>query len=325
MRLGEIHPELHGYEPREFLPAQSGTAVSLRHTVGLADPIDALDGGTAIDDGLPETLMENIAAYGLKHFKVKFTGPHDLPRLDRVFETIAIRAGEGVRFTLDGNESFRSVAEFAATWTAIEALPAWRGVRAGLICVEQPIHRAIALAEGPLAELLRWTERPPLIIDESDAEFDSVRRALDGGYLGTSHKNCKGVFRGVANACLLARRRRNGDGRLLQTGEDLANVGPVALLQDLAVQAALGIESVERNGHHYFRGLSFLPETVQRQVVDFHSDLYRWHPRGFAALAPSGGRIRIGSVTSAPFGLAFIPDLSRPPGHQRPLSRLVLP
>ena len=148
-----------------------------------------------------------------------------------------------------------------------------------------------------------------MIIDESDAEFDSVRRALDGGYVGTSHKNCKGVFRGVANACLLARRGRNGEGRLLHTGEDLANIGPVALLQDLAVQAALGIESVERNGHHYFRGLSFLPETVQRQVVDLHPDLYRWHPRGYAALAPSDGRIQIGSAINAPFGLALIPNL----------------
>jgi hypothetical protein len=34
---------------------------------------------------------------------------------------------------------------------------------------------------------------------------------------------------------------------LMMSGEDLCNTGPIALLQDLAVMAALGIESVERN------------------------------------------------------------------------------
>ena len=165
-------------------------------------------------------------------------------------------------------------------WSAIESIPQWRAVRDGLICVEQPFHREVALSNGTTAELKSWAERPPLIIDESDAEFGSVRLALDGGYAGTSHKNCKGVFRGIANACLLALRRRVQPERVfLQTGEDLANVGPVALLQDLAVQSALGVESVERNGHHYFRGLSFLPAEVQAQMLAAHSDLYSRHER----------------------------------------------
>jgi hypothetical protein len=90
-----------------------------------------------------------------------------------------------------------------------------------------------------------------LIIDESDAELDSLPRALALGYHGTSHKNCKGVFKGIANACLLeALRRQSGGDRLVMSGEDLANIGPVALLQDLAVVATLGVSSVERNGHH---------------------------------------------------------------------------
>ena len=40
------------------------------------------------------------------------------------------------------------------------------------------------------------------------------------------------------------------------SGEDLANVGPVALLNDLTVMSSLGVNHVERNGHHYFSGLS---------------------------------------------------------------------
>ena len=156
-----------------------------------------------------------------------------------------------------------------------------------------------------------WDRRPPLIIDESDAEFDSVRRALDGGYVGTSHKNCKGVFRGVANACLLAWRRIQRPGQVfLHTGEDLANIGPVALLQDLAVQATLGIESVERNGHHYFRGLSFLPDNIQTQVLASHPDQYRRHEQGFATLLVQQGRLDVGSVVDAPLGVGFALDLA---------------
>jgi cyclopropane fatty-acyl-phospholipid synthase-like methyltransferase len=57
------------------------------------------------------------------------------------------------------------------------------------------------------------------------------------------------------------------------SGEDLCNVGPVALLQDLVVQAALGVTSVERNGHHYFKGLSAWPAAVQAHVLKEHGDV----------------------------------------------------
>ena len=68
------------------------------------------------------------------------------------------------------------------------------------------------------------------------------------------------------------------------TGEDLANLGPVALLQDLAMMALLGITHVERNGHHYYRGLSMFPEDWQEAALAAHGDLYRRHEQGFPAL-----------------------------------------
>lgn len=314
LRPEAIHPELHGQTPAELLPAVPLKTVFLRHTVGLADPLDATETRARIDDGLPETLAENIAAYRLRHFKVKFTGPSDLPRLERIFATIAAEAkGEKV-LTLDGNESFPSVAAFRETWDQIERLGAWPAVRGALWCVEQPFHRDIALAETTTAELRAWAGRPPLIIDESDGEFDSVRRALGGGYVGTSHKNCKGVFRGAATACLLAaRQRRDPSRRLLQTGEDLANIGPVALTQDLVVQATLGIASVERNGHHYFRGLSFFPEALQARMLAAHPDLYRRHEAGFANLRIENGCLDLRSVLAAPFGIDFLPDVTFAP------------
>jgi hypothetical protein len=149
-----------------------------------------------------------------------------------------------------------------------------------------------------------WPGRPSLIIDESDAELDSLPRALALGYAGTSHKNCKGVFKSIANACLLAQRSREEPvRRFIMSGEDLANIGPVALLHDLAVCASLGIESVERNGHHYFAGLSMFPAEVQRQVLEAHGDLYHPSRDGWPTLTVRAGVLQTGSVVDAPFGV----------------------
>jgi hypothetical protein len=102
------------------------------------------------------------------------------------------------------------------------------------------------------------------------------------------------------------------------SAEDLSNVGPVALPQDLAVVATLGIDHVERNGHHYFRGLSMLPRAGVEPLVAAHGDLYRRLPDdGTPAVRIEAGRVSIGSVVAAPFGLAAPFD---PTGFQ-PLGR----
>ena len=145
-----------------------------------------------------------------------------------------------------------------------------------------------------------------MIIDESDGSFDSLPMALDGGYVGTSHKNCKNVFKGIANACLIAQlKQQEPNARVVISGEDLSNIGPIALLQDLAVVATLGIGHAERNGHHYFRGLSMFSRELQRKVLRAHPELYRQHKEAFATVDITQGRINIDSVVSAPFGYAF--------------------
>ena len=144
-----------------------------------------------------------------------------------------------------------------------------------------------------------------------DAELGSLSSALRLGYAGTSHKNCKGIFKGVANACRLQQlRREQPGGRWMMSGEDLSNVGPVALLQDLAVQALLGISSVERNGHHYFAGVSFWPADWQTALMEQHGDLYRRGGRGWPQVDVRDGELDLGSVNAAPFGVNFLPDLS---------------
>jgi len=151
-----------------------------------------------------------------------------------------------------------------APWEGLNADPALRSFLQRLIFVEQPFHRDIALSPEVGAALLAWRERPPIIIDESDGELSSAPTALENGYVGASHKNCKGIFKGIANTCLIRhRQRQQPDALHIISAEDLCNLGPVALLEDLAVLATLGIEHAERNGHHYFAGLSMLPDDVQ--------------------------------------------------------------
>jgi hypothetical protein len=95
------------------------------------------------------------------------------------------------------------------------------------------------------------------------------------------------------------------------SGEDLANIGPVALLQDLAVVATLGVSSVERNGHHYFAGLSQFPAPIQNQILEHHADLYHRTNQGWPSLSIIDGQIHLDSVIAAPLGVGFEIDVSQ--------------
>lgn len=307
IELGEIHPELAGTSPGDWLEAPE-TAVVARHTVGLGDPLTAAEipGGDRADDRLPQALEDAIAAYGLTHFKVKVCGKPatDVPRLKRLAKIFA-RLVPNYRLTLDGNEQYRSIAQFREHWESYLAEPELRKLLSPehLAFVEQPMFRDDALEVGVREGLEAWPGAPPMIIDESDAELGSLRRALELGYCGTSHKNCKGVFKGLANRCLIAwYRRERPHETWLMSGEDLANVGPVALLNDLEVMATLGIADVERNGHHYFKGLAMFPAELQKQVVAAFPTLYEWREDGFASLRITGGRIEVGELTRPGFG-----------------------
>ena len=303
-------PRLADSEPHDLLPPTPRRSVIARHTVGLADPLTDADIAPAerLEDGLPQSLVACIQRYELRHFKVKVAGDleQDTARLSRLFAVLREHAPADFRFTLDGNEQFQSPDGFRAYWQELTNTDGLTPLFQHLMFVEQPFHRDVALDAAVLAGLRDWRERPPLIIDESDAELDSLVRALDLGYAGTSHKNCKGVFKSIANACLLAKLRREQPGAAwLLSGEDLANIGPVALLQDLAVAATLGIESIERNGHHYFAGLSAFPASVQQQILEHHGDLYERSAAGWPTLTIRGGRLDLGTVLDAPLGVGF--------------------
>jgi len=285
------------------------TKIIARHTVGLADPLTNADipSNEKLNDGLPQSLEDCIKAYGLTHFKIKLSGDvnHDLARLRALAKLITTHAPRHFAYTLDGNENFKQIEPFQNLWRTLQSEKDLSLFLSKCLFVEQPLHRDVALSDETQKAHQSWPDHPPMIIDESDAEFSSLPRALECGYQGTSHKNCKGIIKGIANACLL----RQKPGQIL-SGEDLSNVGPVALLQDLAVCASLGIPHVERNGHHYFRGLSMFPPDIESRILRHHPDLYTQHKENFPTVKIQTGTMSTTSTIAAPLGLNFDPDLS---------------
>ncbi len=312
VRAATVHPVLAG---TDFSLRPPPDTVTARHTVGLSDPItaDDLAADERVDDGLPQTLDACIRRYGLRHFKIKIDGrpERDLDRLQRIAAVLRTECVAGFGFSLDGNECFRDVASFADYFRRLRADPALAAFWPGLLYIEQPWHRSVALSPA-IGDLARaWPDRPPIIIDESDAEIGSLTTALALGYAGTSHKNCKGFFKTLLNAGLLARHGDSVRRPTILSGEDLANVGPISLTQDLAAQAVLGVTSVERNGHHYFAGLAQFPVAWQRHALTHHPDVYvAATPGGWPRLDIRAGEISVRSINAAPFGVPGEMDLS---------------
>lgn len=312
IRLSAVYPELGDRDPVDFLPDNPSPSVIVRHTVGLGDPLTLEEVKQPLDDGLPYSLEDCITSYGLSHFKVKLCGKLQKDR-ERLYQLSLILEKEAVGnyyLTLDGNEQFGDIAEFRDHWNSHGSNYEIRTLFKHLLFVEQPVHRNHALRGDIREALAEWKAAPPLIIDESDSEVGSLPTALNLGYAGTSHKNCKGIVKGIANACLLEHHRRLiPANQFILSGEDLANVGPIALLQDLTVMATLGVGHVERNGHHYFKGLSMLPAEMQQQVLADHGDLYRLHQAGYPTLRIENGQVNFRSLLDSSFGVAGLVDV----------------
>ncbi len=292
-----IHGDLAGWDWRAALP-RPAERIALRHTVGMLDPLRTADvpAGARIADGLPQALEEDIAAYGLRWFKVKVGQGHAADRarllsLARLFADLDLEA----QLTLDGNEQFGDLGEVADLLEAVAQEPLGRALLQRLHLIEQPLARADTFRPERHREpdRRRVAAFAPLILDEADATPDSFRQALGLGYRGVSVKNCKGVFRAIANAGLC----RLQPGRL-QSGEDLTNLPVLPLQQDLITMACLGLPHVERNGHHYFRGLDHLPPPLAEAAAEAHPDLYRPLAPGHA-LRIERGELGLGSTLAA--------------------------
>jgi hypothetical protein len=296
--LGEVREELRGMNVSDVIASQPLSRVHARHTIGLGDALTAADG--SLNDGLPYTLEESIRAYGLRYFKIKVCGKPevDLPRLREITRVITSNCPDGFHSTLDGNEQFYDLASFCDFYETLRSDAALEPLFRSVLLIEQPLHRSKALTEDVRSG-------PGMIIDESDGSLKDLPLALDLGYRGTSHKNCKGIVKGLANAALLKKRASSIPGGPLLSGEDLAGMGPVAMLQDLSLMTMLGITHVERNGHHYFRGLSMYPPATQETALQAHAGFYHRHPEGFPTIRIENGMLDTRSINAAPFGCGF--------------------
>ena len=139
----------------------------------------------------------------------------------------------------------------------------------------------------------------PLLIDESDATLDSFMQARALGYTGVSSKSCKGFYKSIVNAARCAQARARGE-PLFLSGEDLTMQAGVGLQQDLALVAWLGLDHVERNGHHYVDGMAALPVGEQRAFAALHSTLYA-HSDDAVRLRIVDGQIDLSSSNAIGF------------------------
>lgn len=315
VRLEAIHPELKGANPIDFLPSSPLTEIAVRHTVGMADPLTPAEVADRVNDGLPWDLSALIGRYGVRYFKLKVGGnvDKDTERLTQIIDVIRQNRGLDFHFTIDGNEQYPSMQLVRELWLRLQSGLGEKTMER-LLFIEQPLHRDATLNDEVRTTLVEWIGHPPVVIDESDAGFTAVRTALSLGYCGTSHKNCKGIFKGIANACLLADRQRKTGQTTMLSGEDLTNVGPIALLEDLCVMARLGVSHVERNGYHYIKGMTFLPKEAQELTLANHPDVFVRSTEGYPTLQIDQGMIKLGSLQNASLGMAaeFDPTWSTP-------------
>ena len=283
-------------------PVQS---VEARHTVGLVDPITADDqaSGERVADGLPETLEEVVEAYGHRYFKIKVTGQEeDLRRL----ELIAAVLDEIRKYyiTLDGNEQFKSTRQVVDFTRRLAAHRPLRRFWKSVLFLEQPLDRGVAW-DSPLqgADLGK-----PVIVDESDGTLDAFVRARELGYQGVSSKACKGFYKSILNQARCMRwNQEAGSAAFFMSGEDLTTQAGVAVQQDLALVALLGLGHVERNGHHYVRGFDGVPPQEPDQFLLAHPGLYR-RVGETVCLDIREGRLDLRSLGGPGFGCCARPD-----------------
>jgi hypothetical protein len=283
--------------------------IEARHTVGMADPLTERDLGTASfpDDGLPVTLTQVIARYRNRWFKLKLCGEVDadiarLCAIAAVLDTLS-----GYRVTLDGNEQFADAATVAAFIDALAGEPRLTRLRHATLYLEQPLPRSIALD----TDVHGLAAAVPLIIDESDATLDAFPQARARGYAGVSSKSCKGVYKSLLNAARCASWNAGRDGATaFMTGEDLTAQPGLAVQQDLALAALIGLSHVERNGHHYAAGFAgqHAPIAEQQAFLAAHQGLYEC-TGDRVALAIRDGAIALDSLAGVGFASGAWPDV----------------
>ncbi|SDH90117.1 MULTISPECIES: mandelate racemase/muconate lactonizing enzyme family protein [Bradyrhizobium] len=267
--------------------------VAIRHTVGMDD---AIEGAGGVADA-----NENA---GARYFKLKLNGDpaHDADRLTRIGSELATLPHD-YRVTLDANEQYADLGALGGLIDRLDRDAALRPIAAKLLYIEQPMPRDIT-RQSPLGALARRD----FIVDEADDSYDAfpVARAL--GYRGISSKSCKGIYKSVINATRAAKWSAAGT-KCFIAGEDLTCQAGLAVQQDLALGALIGVTHAERNGHHYVDGFGDTPAVEAEAFLTAHPDLYAKDGHK-VRLAIHNGDLLTGSLTTPGFATSVHPDWS---------------
>jgi hypothetical protein len=300
-----LSPDLQAGDIAQFLVGRTRLErVAIRHTVGLDDKVEG-EGGVADQ-------KENT---GARYFKLKLNGDPeaDAARLIRIGGELAMLAYD-YRVSLDANEQYADLAALGALIDRLDRDDALKPIAAKLLYIEQPMPRDIT-RQSPLGQLAGRD----FIIDEADDSYGAFPAARALGYRGISSKSCKGIYKSVVNATRVA--KWSGEGKkYFVTAEDLTCQAGLAVQQDLALGALIGVTHAERNGHHYVDGFAETPAAEAEAFLAGHPDLYVRDGKSIR-LSIHDGDLLTGSLMSPGFATSVHPDWSTMSPLAQPTAR----
>src|SRR3954463_1958850 len=301
-----LTPDLSGDEIATFLASRRRLdRIAVRHTVGMDDKVEGKGGVADPADNA-----------GARYFKLKLGGDPlaDTARLIRIGKELG-KLPYDYKVTLDANEQYADLTALTALVASLDHDSALQPISAKLLYVEQPMPREI-FRQSPLGMLMRRD----FIIDEADDAYDAFAAARALGYRGISSKSCKGIYKSVLNAIRAVKWSANG-AKYFVAGEDLTCQAGLAVQQDLALGALIGVTHAERNGHHYVDGFGDTPTAEAEAFLSAHPDLYQ-SDGGKVRLAIHDGDLLTGSLTAPGFATSVHPDWSAMPPLERPTTRV---
>ena len=227
-------------DPKPSLP--------LYHLIGALDPLTDSDVETPIDDELPETLPEWIAADGLTHLKIKLNGDDLDWDVNRVLAIEAVTAqAQATRgceqwcYSTDFNETCENVEYVLAFLAKVRegSEAAWERIQ----YIEQPTSRD--LKAHPDVKMHEAAAIKPVVIDEALVDYESLLLCREQGYSGVALKACKGQ----TESLLLGAAAQKFD--MFLCVQDLTCPG-ASFLHSASLAARIpGVQAIEGNGRQY--------------------------------------------------------------------------
>jgi hypothetical protein len=295
-----LTPDLSGDEIATFLASRRRLdRVAVRHTVGMDDKVKGRGGVADPADNA-----------GARYFKLKLGGDPlaDTARLIQIGKELG-ELPYDYKVTLDANEQYADLTALAALVASLDHDSALQPIATKLLYIEQPMPREI-FRQSPLGTLTRRD----FIIDEADDSYDAFPVAKALGYRGISSKSCKGIYKSVLNAVRAAKWSAGGEKFFITCQAGLA------VQQDLALGAFIGVTHAERNGHHYVDGFSGAPDKETEAFLAAHPDLYV-RDGNTIRLSIHDGDLKTGSLISAGFASGAHPDWAALKPLQQPTTR----